>query len=741
MRLPGISILVLLFLSAPEINAQELYPVTGNVYDTETGAPVSNAGIIVPETLTGATTDDEGVFGLKLPVGKYTIIFSSLGYAEHKMKLQLPSTEALNLRIGLHPVKVGIEGVDIIGDLFQTERDNSITREPVSLLPAITRVSAPEIERQGAVTLTDAFKYVPGGWTETRGRKTKQFFSVRGQKYPYPDYSINGIWQKEFEETVYFFSALDIESVEIIRSSSALVKGLSGLSGVVDVKTRRPESETVSMMAKYGGMNSYVTNLQYGNKIGDLTFNTSAALFGTDGPEGRGGRERMANFHGYADWQLTRKTRIHAGATYIGGLREFVSIVDPGSPMIMNREEKFDPVRTLLSYFKINVEGDDGAVTEIQTSLAYRNSDHLSFDLNQQTTTLHPEEDRELGVNFLHSRPLSPSNTLRAGFIYNHWIAPQGKRYYAGRSANVHTWSGVIASEQKAGRFLFDGGIRFIGGHITEWGGFGIEGSSAGFQTVAPIENQAAPPEWQTVLGASFIISGRATVHYNLAGGTIAPRKGSLNNEGLTPGIETRIQHDLGFRYRANNRNEITISTFLTQRADAIQLSGDLIDPGNGLILELYENIDKRSYGLELAVKLNLPAAYSSLFANATLMKGLDMISGDRVNDDKMPNFIANAGVNFNYSGFDTNIYLNYTGPYTNNRFVRGPWIAENGNFPLGDFAAADFTAGYTFKNKFPARVFIEVKNILDRNYLTVAGYPDPGRVISSGMRVRLDRD
>lgn len=160
---------------------------------------------------------------------------------------------------------------------------------------------------------------MPGGWTENRGRKTKQFFSVRGQKYPYPDYSIDGIWQKEFEETGYFLSALDIESVEIVRSSSALVKGLSGLTGVVEVKTKNPERETASALAKYGGLNTYSTSLQYGNKIKEVSFNTSASLFGTDGPEDRNGKEKIGNFHGTVDWKINSRLKLSAGTTYIFG--------------------------------------------------------------------------------------------------------------------------------------------------------------------------------------------------------------------------------------------------------------------------------------------------------------------------------------------------------------------------------------------------------------------------------------
>jgi hypothetical protein len=650
-----IKILILVFF-VQSLHSQELHNVKGHVYNIETGEPVSGANILVTATLQGTSTGTDGRFELILPAGEYHIRVSSLGFSEKELLLRVPSENMEDTGIGLMGEKIEIEGVDVIGILNLTDRDSSITREPISILTSITRLSAVEIERQGAVTLTDAFKFVPGGWTETRGRKTKQFFSVRGQKYPYPDYSINGIWQKEFEETVYFFSALDIESIEIVRSSSALVKGLTGLSGVVDIKTKTPETETASLLAKYGEQNNYVTNLRYGNRINDVAFITSAAVFGTDGPPGRNGRERIFNLHGNADWQINSKMKLYAGSTFIGGLRELVAIEEPGAPNIANRQEKFDPVRTLLSYLKLNLLGDDGSVTEVQTNLAYRNLDYTNFNLVQQTTSEHRELDYEYGLNLLHSRLLSPSNTLRVGFLYNHWVAPEGKRFYAGRACNVHTWSGVVASEQRAGRFLFDGGLRLISGYIVEWGGFGIEGSGAGFQNVAAIENQAAPLEWQSVLGASYIISAPASLHYNFAGGTIAPRRGSLNEHGMSPQNELRIQHDLGFRYRSSNHNEISVSTFYIRRKDALELSGETVTNEEGFLVELYENLDKRSYGVEFTTKISVPYLNSFLFANATYMRGENEIDGRIENDEKMPNVILNLGLQFDRSGFDANI-------------------------------------------------------------------------------------
>lgn len=726
------------FLSKP-IYSQQVYSVRGFVYNSETEEPISNANIVVTDTQAGVSSDNEGAFELNLTAGKYNLRITYVGFSEKELVLRVPAETKETLKVSLQPKEFEIKGVDVFGRHVVAGRDTSINRPPVSILPAITSVSAIEIEKQGSVTLVDAMKFVPGGWTESRGRKTKQFFTVRGQKYPFPDYSVDGVWQKEFEETGYYFSALDIESVEIIRSSSALVKGLSGLTGVIDVKTKKPERETASFMTKYGELNNYVAALQYGNKINDFSFNTSATFFGTDGLSGKNGKERIGNIHGNFDWKINDKFNLSAGITYIQGLRQLVSIDDEiGASNLKSRIERYDPVRTLLTYAKLSYAGNDGSITELQSNLTYRKVDFANYNITQDTTAWHDENDYEYGFNILHSRPLSSSNTLRIGGLYNHWVAPNGKRYYAGRKSNVHTYSGVVTTEQKAGKFLFDAGLRIIGGYIVEWGGFGIEGSGKGFNNVASIENQAAQLEWQSILGASYTLSAFSSLHYNFSAGTIAPRKGSLNDDGISPDTEGRFQHDLGFRYTLPNENEISISSFFTKRRNALDFSGETIEieDGLGLEMELYENLDKRSYGIEVSTKLNVPAMHGYLFANALFMKGEREEDNVMVEDKQLPKVILNGGLFYDYSGFDANLFINYTGAYSNNRFVNPSWIKEHGDFPLGDFVSADFTAGYTLTGRFSTRFFVEVKNIFNKKYYTVAGYPDVGRIFQAGVKI-----
>ena len=111
--------------------------------------------------------------------------------------------------------------------------------------------------RQGAKTVIDALKYIPGALIETRGRKVKQFVSIRGQRYPYPEYAVNGTWQREFLETPYFFSTADIERIEVIRSSAALLTGINGMAGVINIITKEYEKSETTREIEYGTFGTY----------------------------------------------------------------------------------------------------------------------------------------------------------------------------------------------------------------------------------------------------------------------------------------------------------------------------------------------------------------------------------------------------------------------------------------------------------------------------------------------------
>jgi iron complex outermembrane receptor protein len=603
--------------------------------------------------------------------------------------------------------------------------------EPNSILPAISKLSYTYIRKQGATNVVEAMNYIPGALIETRGRQVKQFFSVRGQKYPYPDYAVDGVWQKEFEELPYFFSTSDIEEIEIVRSSAALLTGLSGMAGLVNIKTREYTSPETNIEAEYGSYNSLHAHLSNGNKIGNFSYAAGLGYDKTDGPSGKHAKEEMADLFTQVKWQPSEKLSLKANLFYLDGKRELRIAEPPADKRYQDMIQNFDPVRAVISNFKMIYRPSEKFSSELQLFYSYRNP---TFNDEVKLTSSN-EKDSEYGLNFIQSVAITKLNTLRFGGIYNHWVAPNGKRFYTGKRCDTETFSGVLVDEQRIGRFTLDAGIRWSRTYINDYGAFNIEGDGAIFRNVAPIQDQWEPPVIQLSLGSSYRLNNLYTVYLNSTAGQIKPLEGSLTTDLTEPEIETRYKFDLGIVRYLSGTGKITATFFDVLQNDAIVLSGETyLDTITNIRRELYTNRDQNQYGCEFEVISPAIFRYFVPFLNFTLMKSSAIESGEMVTNKENPVLISSGGFYFNMKNIDLNIFGKYVSEFENDRFAN----PADGPQPLGDYFAADITGGYTTTGKIPVRIYFRIKNLTDNIYSTVIGYPDYGRMIYAGVQIKF---
>ena len=610
--------------------------------------------------------------------------------------------------------------------------------EPVSLFPTVTRLSHTDISKQGAITLTDAMNYIPGGFTETRGRQVKQFFSVRGQKYPYPDYAINGVWQKEFEELPYFLSASDIEEIEVVRSSAALLTGLSGLAGLINVKTREYTDFETLVEMEYGTFNSLHSHISTGNSFGRFNYAAGLGYDRNDGPSGRHAKEAMTNLYTRINWQITDKLGLNASLFYLNGERQMAIALPPAEKRYRDMIQGFDPYNALLSNMKLTFRPNSKLSSEVQFFYSRRNP--TFYDESTETTTYSNEKDYEYGLNFIQSVRLLPSNTLRFGGLFNHWVAPNGKRFYTGKKCDTETFSGVITDEQRLGPVTIDAGIRITGTYLNEYAAFNIEGEGGKFRTVTPVKDEWEPAIFQGSFGAAYTVAERLSAFINSAAGNVKPRVGTLlDNNGAEPvdepSDETRYKIDVGLLKNIGDAGKMTITAFGVFQKNAIVLSGTTyLDQETKIRRELYLNRDQNQKGIEFEIISPIIFDIFKPFFNITFMQSKMEEAGEMVVNKENPVWISNAGIYSDWKSFDLNLMGKYVSPFENDRFVN---IAD-GPQPLGDFFTADLNGGYTTNWKIPVRFYIRVKNLTNKIYSTVNGYPDFGRMIFGGISINI---
>jgi outer membrane receptor protein involved in Fe transport len=389
--------------------------------------------------------------------------------------------------------------------------------------------------------------------------------------------------------------------------------------------------------------------------------------------------------------------------------------------------QRFDPVDEVAGNVKILYRPAGWAST--QFSIGYSNRQNMYIAETNSVSQETRDYDHEWNLNLIQSLALSKSNVIRIGANYNHWISPYGKRFYSGRRSDLETYSVAVVDEYSIGRLLLDGGLRYQRTYINEYGAFNIDGTSTAFKKVPSLMNQWEPAQPSGSLGATYYLTDKLSLRANFLVGAVEPRRGSLSVDLTEPSTEHRKMWDAGFRLVRDRIGEVSLTGFIVTQKDAIALSGST-KTVNGQIMELYENRDQDSKGVEFEFRSRPLFEDITAFFNITAMKSRARLNGVMSRDPETPQVIIGAGISGKKRGFDYNVFWKYISAYESSRFADPPVLQ-----PLGGFHSVNVTAGRALGSSEKIRVYLEVTNIGDSRYSTVVGYPDYGRRFNLGIR------
>ncbi len=704
--------------------------ITGTITDSA-GAVIPAAAITAKNSTTGALYEAEstetGNYTLaRLPAGIYELSISVPGFKHFvQTGIKVLAAQTLSIDIQLEVASIS-ETITVSAKDPLLKLDHPLL-ESEALQLSTSTVERAQIEKQGAKTIIDALNYAPGVWVETRGRKVKQFLSVRGQRYPYPEYAVDGAVFREFHEVPYFFSAGDVERVEILRSSASMLNGISGLAGVIDIVPREYEDRETSWLAEYGSLNTYRVHVSHGQRIGELSYGLGLDASHTDGPEGRHGMERMVNLFASFNWKPLSSFSIRSSIFHLQGKRELVQAVPPAAARLRNALEGFDPIQTTVLSVKTLYRPREWAST--QFTVGYSNRRNTFIAETDSTRQITPDYDSEWNLNLVQSLALSKNNLLRVAANYNHWVAPYGKRFYTGRRSDLDTYSLTVVDEHSFGRLLLDGGLRYQRTYINEYGAFNIDGSSSGFGNVDPIIDVWEPPQISGSLGATYYLTDQLSLRGNFLAGVLEPRRGTLTVDLKEPVNEHRTMVDAGIHLARDQIGEFSVVGFLIRQKDAIVLSG-ATETVNGRIMELYENRDQDSKGVEFDFRSRPLFDSLSPFLNITVMSSRAQLDRSMNRDPEKPRVIIGGGFMGKKQAFDYNLFWKFVSAYQSSRFTSPAELQ-----PLGDFHSLNLTLGYSLGSSEKIRIYLEITNLADSEYSTVVGYPDYGRRFQVGVR------
>lgn len=234
--------------------AQSTGSVEGKVTG-EDGEPIGYANVVAEGTSWGTSSNEKGNFKLeKLSAGNYNIIVSSLGFKTSSKKVKVKEGETITLNFSLNSSENNLETVEVFGERGkQPAKLDAITRlplKPSDQIQSISVISDKLIEQQGALSVIEGVRNVPGVYTYSTYGGVKESISARGFR-GIPTLK-NGVRvMTDFRGMGYPTDMQGVENIQVMKGASSVTQGLGQTSGsstdlgapggIVNVVTKTPK--------------------------------------------------------------------------------------------------------------------------------------------------------------------------------------------------------------------------------------------------------------------------------------------------------------------------------------------------------------------------------------------------------------------------------------------------------------------------------------------------------------------
>lgn len=629
-----------------------------------------------------------------------------------------------------------VDGVGVTG-----KRDKeplySATTLPASASATVEEFSREDIQAVAPASVYDLAALSPGARVEFQGRKGMNALQLRGGDTV--GIILDGVYipWSQASRILAQFPVDAIESVRIVRDSSAVTLGPfvafspamshdnvpspglgSSNQGFMVITTKKGKGAELGGIVEYGSLDTRSFQLYHGNSKGPFSYRMVGTASGTSGREGWNNAANNTSLllNGTYDTAALKGDFL---IYYANGRREIqrATTDSSASTSLWN----YDPLESLQ--ITLNLHKPWNAVHT--TSLSYARGRVTDDEyLKTSTTVAKPQavrqEDQVENWHLWHVAA-TENNRLVGGFQTFLWKSPTGQFFYEGVPRREDLFSGYIQDEYKFNsRLTLDGGVR-VDGKLIEQGSDKYSPLQA---TNKKIENEWQEPAISLSLGSSYKLDeahrlfGRVGYSRQDADTFLA----TVGNKALD--TEERFKYELGVEAAYNPAFNPGITLFLY---DIGNFAYSAATGGSGAtVYNIYDTADVVRKGVETSVKGSLPWGFG-------YHAGYSYITTNRSDTNKvMPHNMVNLRLSHQTGGVESNLILNYVGPYENNFLSVG-----NMYRPAGDYTRIDLNVSYAFRvNNTQARATVYGRNLLDEHFVTIAGWQDQGLTYGGKLEV-----
>ncbi|MEY8779682.1 TonB-dependent receptor [Allomuricauda sp. XS_ASV26] len=202
------------------------HTLSGNISDMETGAPLEQVSVYVPQLENGTVTDKNGDFSLKnLPEGIYKLVVSFIGFETYSTSIEI--SEGNNrFDYKMEPSAIEMDEVVLSTPFHKLQRENVMKVEQKSM---------EELKQQGGITLSEGITNIPGVSSVSTGVGIGKPV-IRGLSFNRVLVYTQGVRLENQQfggEHGLGLNDAGISSVEVIKGPASLLYGSDALGGVL----------------------------------------------------------------------------------------------------------------------------------------------------------------------------------------------------------------------------------------------------------------------------------------------------------------------------------------------------------------------------------------------------------------------------------------------------------------------------------------------------------------------------
>jgi TonB-dependent receptor len=245
--------------------------ISGHLVDSQSGEDLIGANVYLENTTLGAATDLEGRYQiLKVPVGDYTLIISSVSYTETKIiNVRVSENGITKLDVAIDPEIMTSETIVVEAKVLENT-DASLLKSRQKSNSISDAVSAETISRTASVDAADAMKTVTGA-SVIDGK----YVYIRGLGERYSNTQLNGaeLPSSDPDKKAFQMDIVPSKLLDNIVTSKTFTPDEPGnfSGGLVNINTKAfPEQFYVDVSAAM----SYNSLSTFNNKV--LTYNGSS---------------------------------------------------------------------------------------------------------------------------------------------------------------------------------------------------------------------------------------------------------------------------------------------------------------------------------------------------------------------------------------------------------------------------------------------------------------------------------